>query len=77
MRFPVIYPYLYKTMSPNDFFISGDSGSGYNDFDIISDRLSCISWPHAHPSNAVWCDLGSTWCSFPSHADGCLQWCLQ
>lgn len=29
MRFPVIFPYLYKTMSPNDFFISGDSGSGY------------------------------------------------
>ena len=29
MRFPVIYGHLYKTKTPNDFFISGDSGAGY------------------------------------------------
>ena len=28
MRFPVIYGHLYKTKTPNDFFISGDSGAG-------------------------------------------------
>eukprot|EP00658_Telonema_sp_P-2_P020009 TRINITY_DN17874_c0_g1_i9.p1 TRINITY_DN17874_c0_g1~~TRINITY_DN17874_c0_g1_i9.p1 ORF type:complete len:382 (-),score=69.03 TRINITY_DN17874_c0_g1_i9:335-1480(-) len=29
MRFPVIYPYLYRTRTANDWFISGDSGAGY------------------------------------------------
>ena len=29
MRFPVIYDYIYETRTPNDFFISGDSGAGY------------------------------------------------
>jgi hypothetical protein len=29
MRFPVIYKHLYATKTPNDFFISGDSGAGY------------------------------------------------
>ena len=28
-RFPLLHPYLYATRSANDFFISGDSGSGY------------------------------------------------
>jgi hypothetical protein len=28
-RFPLLQPYLYKTRTANDFFISGDSGSGY------------------------------------------------
>jgi hypothetical protein len=30
-RFPLLHPYLYKTRSANDFFVSGDSGSGYLD----------------------------------------------
>jgi hypothetical protein len=29
MRFPVIYKHLYETKTPNDYFISGDSGAGY------------------------------------------------
>jgi hypothetical protein len=28
-RFPLLHPYLYKTRTMNDFFVSGDSGSGY------------------------------------------------
>ena len=28
-RFPLLHPYLYQTRTANDFFISGDSGSGY------------------------------------------------
>lgn len=29
LRFPVIFPYLYKTRTAADYFISGDSGAGY------------------------------------------------
>ncbi|KAL5493486.1 hypothetical protein EMCRGX_G014676 [Ephydatia muelleri] len=29
LRFPVIFPYLYSTRTEADFFIAGDSGSGY------------------------------------------------
>ena len=28
-RFPLLHPYLYRTRTANDFFVSGDSGSGY------------------------------------------------
>ncbi|CAF1210142.1 unnamed protein product [Rotaria magnacalcarata] len=28
-RFPLLHPYLYQTRTANDFFVSGDSGSGY------------------------------------------------
>jgi hypothetical protein len=28
-RFPLLHPYLYKTRTVNDFFVSGDSGAGY------------------------------------------------
>ncbi|CAF3951370.1 unnamed protein product [Rotaria sp. Silwood2] len=28
-RFPLLHPYLYQTRTVNDFFVSGDSGSGY------------------------------------------------
>ena len=28
-RFPVIFPYIYDTKSPLDYFVSGDSGGGY------------------------------------------------
>ncbi len=28
-RFPVIFPYLYETLSKQDFIITGDSGAGY------------------------------------------------
>ncbi len=28
-RFPLLHPYLYKTRTANDFFVSGDSGAGY------------------------------------------------
>jgi hypothetical protein len=28
-RFPLLHSYLYRTRSTNDFFVSGDSGSGY------------------------------------------------
>ena len=29
LRFPVLFPYLYKTRTATDYFISGDSGAGY------------------------------------------------
>jgi len=28
-RFPLLHPYLYQTRTAKDFFVSGDSGSGY------------------------------------------------
>ena len=28
-RFPLLHSYLYRTRTPNDFFVSGDSGAGY------------------------------------------------
>jgi hypothetical protein len=28
-RFPLLHPYLYRTRTANDFFVSGDSGAGY------------------------------------------------
>jgi len=44
MRFPVIYPYLYRTRSLNDTFISGDSGAGYlNPTELFPPRVSNIS----------------------------------
>lgn len=29
IRFPVIFPYLYSSATPNDYIITGDSGAGY------------------------------------------------
>jgi hypothetical protein len=50
-RFPIIFPYLYKTRSNKDYFISGDSGPGYvNPNQLFAPRR------HSHlPSgDAVW-----------------------
>lgn len=46
-RFPLLHPYLYKTRSANDFFISGDSGAGYLNPTQLFEPRQCSGLPRA------------------------------
>ncbi|CAF1016786.1 unnamed protein product [Adineta ricciae] len=52
-RFPLLHSYLYRTRTANDFFVSGDSGSGYlNPTQLFEPRMFS-GLPRA---DALWID---------------------